>query len=250
MDRTKRNPRKNQSNRQNKSLHKLKLETEILREELNHGVLLVNRIHKERVRLVNAIEQEIDKQADLRERIAQLKAQYSRLQKNLKTNNKLLAKTQTSRVELEQEVQAIKTRAKTINQMRSSESVKNNFAKLMQEVNSQQGKYPKERSVLLTCLKEFIQTMQANEFEDYKWKAKVAQTDETIAGRIQFTSIYITPEDLRRIYKPVITELGARFKAAKIKVETRTRKENGVITCLDMVISVPVAVNTRGLELP
>lgn len=247
MDRYTRNKTKSTDKKSTNSLYKMQLETELLREELNSGVLFVNKLHRERVRLVEAMEREVEKQQELREKIDQLKAEYSRLQKSQKINQKLLSKTQTDRKELERTVEETKKVAQEL-VPNKSETIRNSFPKLIVLLNK--GEHPTEKSILLTCLGGFIRTMSENEFEEYNWTAKVAENYQGVGARIRFDKIFMSEQDLKSIYRPVVDELAQRFSRSGLSVTAKTKKQNGIVTALDLIIKVPSKIREANLGLP
>ena len=227
-------------------IHKAKLDTQLLQEEYDAGVEFVNKLHLERNKIKQAVEQEIKKQNELREKIEFLKAERKRVEKANRTHTKLFDKAQNDRISLEIEADSYEKNNEL--KAQTSQTVRNNFPELIVHLN--RGDLPTEKSILLTCLGQFIRTMAENEFEEHNWTAKIAENGKGVAGRIRFDGIFMTEADIRLIYKPVVQELGKRFSRSGLQIQTKTRKKNGVVTLVDLVVRVPSRIREAGLELP
>jgi hypothetical protein len=127
--------------------------------------------------------------------------------------------------------------------------IQNNFPKLMEEIQKGSG-FPKEKSVLLSCIQELIETTLANEFSGVDWKARVAQTNSMIGGRIFFHNLATQKADIHSLYGPIIEGLGKRFGRSNISIQTKTNNINGIVSKLDIKIQVPFQVKRHQLELP
>ena len=234
--------------RNTNSHYQRKLETDLLQEQLDSGVDFVNRLHRERLRLSELMDLELKKQSELKNKINLLKAESSRLQKNIRTKEKLINKIQNDNSQLEEAVNQLEAKADELEKVKKSQTVRNNFPELIVYLN--RGDLPTEKSILLTCLGKFIRTMAENEFEEHDWTAKIAENHKGVAGRIRFDGLFMTETDLKIIYKPVINELGKRFSRSGLTVTARTKKNNGVVTALDLTIRVPSRIREAALELP
>ena len=229
-------------------IHKAKLDTQLLQEEYDAGVEFVNKLHLQRNKIKQAVEKEVQKQKELREKIQFLKAERNRVEKANRTQAKLFDKAQNDRTSLEIEAESYTKNNETKLSALTSQTVKNNFPELIVHLN--RGDLPTEKSILLTCLGKFIRTMAENEFEEHNWTAKISENGKGVAGRIRFDAIFMTEADIKLIYKPVVQELGKRFSRSGLQIQTKTGKKNGVITVVDLIVRVPSRIREAGLELP
>tara|TARA_Y100000031_G_scaffold136298_1_gene160249 strand:- start:330 stop:1049 length:720 start_codon:yes stop_codon:yes gene_type:complete len=230
------------------SYYKKKLETDLLQEEYDSGVEFVNRLHRERLKLSELMELESRKQADLKEKIQFLQGESGRVQKAIRTKQKLIEKIQNESAFLEVEAQVLEEATQKQESLKQSQTVKNNFPELIVYLN--RGDLPTEKSILLTCFGRFIRTMAENEFEEHAWTAKVAENNKGVAGRIRFDGVFMSETDIKLIYKPIISELGKRFSRSGLAITTKTKRSNGVVTALDVTIRVPSRIREARLELP
>ena len=119
-------------------------------------------------------------------------------------------------------------------------TVKGDFPKLIEAINHKGRSAHREKSVILTCLKDLIKTTENNEFDDFTWSAKVAGNLEGIGVRIVFENLSIGRKDLKYVYKPAIADMAKKFKNYKLQIQTKTLTKNGVVKALDIVLKVPI----------
>lgn len=234
----------------NQTLEKLRIQTKVYQEELDNGIHLMESVQKKKQHLLSEMDKELAHQKDLREKINYLKDQYKVLQAAFKANQNILDQTIEDRVELQSEVKRIETTVKSILTRKTNDSaINNNYPMLMQKINEGSA-FPKEKSVLLNAIKVLIGTTKANEFSDFKWKAKVSKSNKAIGARIRFTKLAILQSDMKELYGPVIEKLGASFKRSGISIQTKTKKCNNIVSELDITIKVPFKIIEKRLELP
>lgn len=227
---------------------KSKLKTQVLEEELEIGADFVNKLHQERLRLADAMEREYIKQEELRTKIEFLKAESQRLQKSNAANTRQLDAVKARTIEMGFEFQDLQQKKEDSEPVKTSHTIRNNFPELIVHLN--RGDLPTEKSILLTCLGKFIRTMAENEFEEHNWTAKLAENRKGVAGRIRFDGVYMTEADVKIFYKPAVAELAKRFSRSGLSVQAKTKRQNGVVTVVDLTIRVPSKIREARLELP
>jgi hypothetical protein len=238
------------------SLKEARLNTDVLKEEFDHGLQILDKIRKERELITSEIKSEIILQIQLKEKIEFLKREYKLLETTHLANSNILDESRENRVDLVAQVEQLENYQKriirTIDEQsvtpialktRGSFLVENNFSKLFEVVNSNSNEHQKEKSVLLSCLKELIDTTDANEFSDFKWKTKLAYGTKGLGAKLRFENLTIRPNDMKVIYKPIISKLGARFKKMNLVLQVKTKKNNGIVEMLDFTVKLPYMEN-------
>jgi len=248
MERT-RKPQARRRNQSKLSLNKSRMDTQVLREEFDSGMEVLEQIKKQRDYLLAQVRLELQSQKELRSKIEYLKKEYKLLRMSFAANNNILKSTKTKREELEADVIVLEEAVRKVKGKKKNLLVTNDFAKLIEVVNLDGKSFQKEKSVLLTCIRDLIVTTEENEFEGFIWRAKFASSDSALGMRLRFDKLSIGQHDLKNIYTPVISELAAKFKKHNLNVQTKTKSENGVITSMDLTFKLPVnsKMKTEGL---
>jgi hypothetical protein len=239
------------------SLKEARLNTNVLKEEFDHGLQILDKIRKEREQITSEIKSEVLLQIQLKEKIDFLKREYKLLKTTHEANSIILTESRSNRSELEEQVKQLESYQKrivrtidqssatpTVLKSRGSYVIENNFSKLFEVVNANSKENQKEKSILLTCLKELIDTTDNNEFSDFKWKTKLAYSPKGLGAKIRFENLSIRPNDMKVIYKPIITRLGERFKNMNLILQVKTKKNNGVVEVLDFTVKLPYLENS------
>ncbi|MBT4793322.1 MAG: hypothetical protein HON90_17255, partial [Halobacteriovoraceae bacterium] len=141
-----------------------------------------------------------------------------------------------------QKTQEIASKQSSIQQSKkqyANNTIENNFQKLQATIFAPQN-HLKARSILLTCLEELIRTTEANEFDPFSWKVKVDSNDSLVGGRILLSDISIYKTDIDGLYRPLIDSLSRKFSKSQLSIQTKTKSHDGVITLLDVTITVPL----------
>ncbi len=248
--RLERNKRRNHSKRNSVSLERARLETLVYKDELENGLLLVDKIQKERARMVKEVELELSYQGVLKEKITYLKEQVNELRQSHTANSKVLDSIKAHRSNMQQEVVELESNILTNKAVSTAKNVTDNYAKLMEAVNSDRMNHPKEKSILLSILRDLIQTTHENEFEGYSWKAKVAHSGSSVGARIRFSNLAIHESNLKGIYQPVIKGFETKFSTQDISIDAQTKKESGVVSTLDIIVKISYQVRGQFAELP
>lgn len=242
-------PRQQKKQQQNRTtLQKERLNTDILREEFEQGLQVLDKIRKERALITSQIESEISEQIILQDKINFLKDEYSKLKLNHNENKKTLSLVQKKTKVLKSDVARIeKTHSHIIKNSNLKTNVlgfvgnvlvENDFSELVAELNSLKHTNIKERSIMLTCIKQLIDTTQANEFSDFTWKAKVAYNSSSIGSKLRFEKLTIRPSDMKLIFKPIIESINEKFKSTNIQLKVESKKINGVVEILDFTFRI------------
>lgn len=222
------------------SLKKAQLQSNLLEEELKAGVNMIDKIRRQRDYMIAEVKQELKHQSDLRAKIEYLKKEYKLLVMSQTANQKILEKTRGERAELESEVRGLENQLDQLKGKKKSLVVTNDFGKLIEVMNLDGNSGQKEKSVLLTCLRDIIRTTEENEFEGIMWKAKFAKNPGAIGARIRFDRLSMTKQDMQTIYGAMINGLSQKFKKYELKLQTRTKSANGVVTSIDIVLRLPL----------
>jgi hypothetical protein len=232
-----------------KSLDHARVESKILEEEFQNGLHLVDKVQKRKASMIKELEEEVSYQELLKAKLKFLKSEYNTLSENHHKNEKLLSQAIIHRKNLQRSV--IKTEKSMINMREKSRRsiIQNNFPMLMEEIQKGSG-FPKEKSILLSCIQELIEVTLANEFSGIDWKARIGRTHSMIGGRVCFHNLATQKSDIHVLYSPIIKGLGQRFGHSNISIQTKTNNINGVVTKLDIKIQVPFQVKRKQLELP
>jgi hypothetical protein len=222
------------------SLNKLRLETSVLKNEFEQGMVATDRLQRQRRYLVAQIQLELEAQRKLREKIEYIKTEFHNLQKGHDTNAAILVQKRAERKKLEQEADRVEQILADKVSVQPNLTVKGDFSKLIEAINHKGRSANKEKSVLLTCLKELIKTTENNEFDDFTWNARVAGNKEGLGVRIVFESLSIGRQDLKYVYKPAIASMARKFKNYKLQIQTKTLTKSGVVKALDIVLKLPI----------
>lgn len=222
------------------SLNILRQQTKVLRDEFEHGLIVTDRLQQQRRYLVAQIQIELEAQRKLREKIEYIKVEFHNLQKGHDSNAAILVQKRAQRIELEQEANRVEKILAQKVSVQPSLTVKGDFTKLIQAINHKGKVANKEKSVLLTCLKDLIKTTENNEFEDFTWSARVAGNADALGVRIIFENLTIGRQDLKFVYRPAIAQMAQKFKNYKLQIQTKTLTKSGVIKALDIVLKVPI----------
>lgn len=228
-------------------LNQTKLETQMMEEEFQFGLALVDRARKERARVVKELENEHDYQEQLRAKIDNLKGQYKVYESSKKAHQDIYQELRAKRPALEQKLADIDKAIHS--KKKSNKIIKNNFPKLIHEINTPQG-FPKEKSIFINCLQALIQATQANEFDGYTWRAKIDRTAKWMGARIQFSGLAIHKFDLPYVYEELTQSFQKKFKSSNLKIVMNTKRNGAIITDVDFVLTLPLSVAFRNLELP
>lgn len=223
------------------SLNKARVETQIMREELETGLKVLDQIKKQRDYIIAQVKQELREQKDLQAKIEYLQKEYKLLQMSQAANERILKNTQTQRQQLTKEVDELETTVRALKGRNKNMLVQNDFGRLIEVMNLAGSDHQKEKSVLLTCLRDLIKTTEENEFEGVYWKAKYANAKNSMGARIRFADLSMGHTDLKRIYAPVIQELAAKFKKYNLRLETKTQTKQGVVVAVDVTLKLPYA---------
>ena len=218
--------------------------TTLLENELEAGVEITHKINRQRMALVKEIQAELMAQQELYQKIHFIKKEFSQLQKVNKENFKVLRAKQNERITLEHELAELEQMVDTRKVLKVS-----NYKELVSGLNNISSQEFVEKSVLLTCVKDIVETTENNEFEDAKWLAKVAKNSNELGVRLKFTNLSFMRSDLKAVYSPLIKSLGERFSNHDLRIVTRTKIEKGIVTALDMRITIPLLAKvTRTTE--
>jgi hypothetical protein len=218
------------------SLNLLRQQTKVLRYEFEHGLTATDRLQQQRRYLVTQIQVELEAQRKLREKIEYIKVEFHNLQKGHDTNAAILVQKKAQRLELEKEAARVEKILAQKVSVQPSLTVNGDFSKLIQAINHKGKTANKEKSVLLTCLKDLIKTTENNEFEDFTWSARVAGNSDALGVRIIFENLTIGRQDLKYVYRPAIAQMAQKFKNYKLQIQTKTLTKSGVIKALDIVL--------------
>jgi prefoldin subunit 5 len=234
-----------------RDIQKARVKTADLQEEYDHGLQVLDKVRRERDLILVEMKEELTTQIELREKIDFLKREYEHLKAAHKKNQILVKNVKQANSELKNEVDQLdrfqrdiikkidkKEVKPTKLSRRGSYIVENDFMRLVNEVSSKQS-YKKEKSVLLTCLKDLIDIIEANEFSDFNWKTKVAYSPKGLGARVQFTKLSFQPNDMKSILKPTVEELRSKFSHMNVDLQFKTHTINGVVDKIDVVVKMP-----------
>lgn len=232
-----------------KSLNLARIQTKILEEEYQNGLVEVDKVQKRRRVILNEIEEELSYQGELRAKLKFLKMEYNNLVRNQNEQERELINCQKNRGLIQKTVRKTEEKIVKIKNSVGRKIIHNNFPMLMEQVKEGHG-FPKEKSILLNCLQDLIETTLANEFNGVDWKAKIANSNKAIGARICFHNLATQKSDIHEIYSPLIKGLAARFEKSNMSIQTKMDNVNGVVSKLDITIKVPLQIKQRHLELP
>lgn len=224
------------------SLKRAQLQTNVLEDELSAGVNIIDKIRKQRNYMVAQVKAELKHQTDLRAKIEYLKKEYKLLKMSQAANQSILNKTKSETIHLEKEVAELENQMRSLKGKKKTLTVKNDFARLIEIINLDGNTHQKEKSVILTCLRDIIKTTEENEFEGIQWKAKFANNTAHMGARIRFSNLSMRKSDLNTIYGPMVKFLAQKFKKYNLKLQTRTKSASGVVTNIDIILRLPVGL--------
>jgi len=230
------------------SLNKARMQTQILQEELDAGMLVLERIKKQRDYMLAQVKLELQSQKDLRAKIEYLKKEYKLLSMSHAANKNILNNVRNERQSLESDVFVLEKAMRKLKGTEKNLLVQNDFSRLIEVVNLTGNSNEKEKSVLLTCVRDLIHTTEENEFEGFTWRAKYAQNNRALAVRIRFDQLNIRQNDLKNIYQSVIAGLAQKFKKYHLRVQTKTKNQNGVITSMELTFQTALNSKAKKVE--
>jgi len=242
MEKLRKRKTKNKTTRA--SLTSAQMQTQVLTDEFNAGMGVVDKIKKQRNYMLAQVKLELQAQKDLRAKIELLKKEYKLMQLSYDANEKILQETQHNRTKLEEEVNEVESALRKAKGNDKSLMVTNDFARLIEVINLDGRGYQKEKSVLFTCVRDIVKTTQENEFEGFNWRAKFASSNKALGLRVRFDQLSIGQGDLKLIYRPVIEALALKFKKYNLRVQTKTKSANGVVTQMDITLKMPANLKT------
>ena len=230
------------------SLAKSRMQTQILQEELDSGLVILERIKKQRDYMLAQVKLELQSQKDLKDKIEYLKKQYKLLTMSHAANQNILSSARNQRQSLDAEVEVLESTIRGLNGTSKNLLVQNDFARLIEIVNLDGKSHEKEKSVLLTCTRDLIKTTEENEFEGFIWRAKFANSKTALGLRLRFDQLSIREQDLKSLYTPIISGLAQKFKKYNLKVQTKTKSESGIVTAMDITFKMPTNLKSTQIE--
>ncbi len=247
MDRFTRNRKKikNQKHTE-KSLRSERIRTQMYREELEHGLQLTDRVQKRRSQMAKEIEWEVQEQKRLQDRIQNLKNEYANLKFECERYEVAQAQNRAQKKILKQRV---KNWERSIANVENKMVIKNDYPKLLTTLSNRDDQHPKENSVLLSVLAELIKATSENEFEDMNWQVRMAHNSKQVSAAITFTNLSLQYQDMKEIYGQVISKVKMRFDTRMMKIQTKTKKDAGIVSAVEITVSLGIDQRTRA-ELP
>lgn len=221
-------------------LYEEQIKTKVLNEELEHGLIEVDRWKKRKISLINQVNEEHSKQNQLKKKIAKLKSYYDDLNLSNDEFEKLILKLRKERSSLEQE---LKTLESVTQELEITTHFETQTMTTLEDVDkSLIGVKDREKDLMVvrTCLRYFIQATEDNEFSDFNWKAKLALDQNQIQMRLKIENISFRKQDLNKIYKPVISVLGGLFRKYGLEISTKSSAKNSIIEVLDIRFKLPL----------
>ncbi|MBD65451.1 MAG: hypothetical protein CME62_09610 [Halobacteriovoraceae bacterium] len=229
------------------SLTKAQLVTEILAEDLTRGAEILNRLVEQKKYYARQLQDELNEQKRLREKIQFIKKEIHHLASTQDQQIRSLDGARKERMLVDADLHRLE---QVLNEHRNNNypMVKNSFKKLMEVVNLSGDEYQAQKSIVLNCARDLIDTTAANEFLDFSWRAKIATNEKKFGLRILFEDLQLTSSHLKEVYLPTINNLKEKFSHTRLQIKTRSKKENGIINAIDITVTIHLNERLASVE--
>ena len=227
-----------------KNRHRLirtQLHTIKLKEELEQDMETVHRLQRQRNAVIEQVEYELAVHKDLKEKILFLKSEMKQLTAGINKNQRIVNDLKQSHMVLQVDLDMIEEFKR--NNLQEKMEI-NNFQNLQSHLKTSKIS-ENVKSIYFHFAKTIVAATSENEFDDFNWQAIVKVNESDSQFQFRLDHLTMTKKDLELVYRPLLFKLKTQFRSYRTSINARTKTNNGLITALELTLTVPSIVIER-----